>query len=125
MNILKTNWINFLGIFIILYVYSIVNAFNLHPAFSLFQAFVSASISICLYGILFWVLFFVSQITFDLIFIRNVEKLRIKLLIEWLVVSSPFIYWIFIYSENIFIIGVIAFFITQIIREKLIIKTHK
>ena len=72
---------------------------------------------------MFWGLFIISLIVADLLLIVWSQKLlKQKLLLEWLLVSSPFIYWVIKYQEWISLIGMITFFITQLLREKLIVK---
>jgi hypothetical protein len=75
---------------------------------------------------MFWGLFAVLLVVGDLLFIvRDQKKLRIKLLIEWGVISSPFIYWTIKYGEWIFAAALITFFITQFLRERLITKVTR
>ena len=74
---------------------------------------------VCLYGILFWALLILLLVLLDLIFfVRDQTNLTVKLLIEWLIISSPFIYWAVKYREWIFIAGIVALLITQFIRQK-------
>lgn len=83
----------------------------------------AALFSILGYGMMFWALFLVSLIILDLILIvPNRKNLKTRLLIEWLIISSPFIYWTVKYHEWIFVTAVIAFFISQQLREKRIIE---
>ena len=66
-------------------------------------------------------LFLVSLIVLDLLIIlRNRNHLKEKLLIEWLIISSPFIYWTIKYNEWIFAVAIVAFLLSQLIRERLI-----
>jgi hypothetical protein len=119
MTVIKTNWINITGVFLITYFYVITDVL-LHSG-TFIQAIVGGLISICLYGMMFWGLFVVSLIALDLLVImRNKNHLKEKLVIEWFVISSPFIYWIIKYREWIFVVAIIAFLITQLLRERLI-----
>ncbi|CAG5074757.1 hypothetical protein DYBT9623_05445 [Dyadobacter sp. CECT 9623] len=124
MKILTTNWINILGVFIAMLLYSIIfNQLNNDLGYNIFQSIVGSLILICLYGMMFWGLFVVSLIVADLLLIVWDQKhLRQKLLIEWLIISSPAIYRLIKYQEWIFLVGIVAFFITQLLREKLIVK---
>lgn len=62
-------------------------------------------------------------IIFDFLFIiKNQRSLKIRLVGEWSIISSPFIYWFIVYDKWVFLIGIIAFLITQLLREKLIVK---
>jgi hypothetical protein len=120
MKIIKTNWINLIGVFIAVFVYAIVlNLNDTNVSRNLFQSILPALILVCLYGILFWALFILLLVVLDLIFIvKDQTNLTVKLLIEWLIISSPFIYWAVRYREGIFIAAIIAFLITQFIRQK-------
>ena len=128
MKILKTNWVNIIGIFTAIFLYALVlNLNDTTIARNLFQSILSALILVCLYGFMFWILFILLLIVFDLLLFvkRQVIYLKIKLLLEWVIISTPFIYWEVKYKEMEFLIGVIAFLITQLIREKLIKKCLK
>ncbi len=129
MKILITNWINLLGVFIVLFLYGIAtNVSNPNPTLSqnFWQSILAILFGICINGILFWLLFIVSLIAFDLLFIvKDQNNLKVRLLIEWLLISLPFIYWVIKYNQWIFLMGVIAFLITQLIRQNLIVKAAK
>lgn len=119
MVVIRTNWINITGVFIITYLYVIADVL-IHSG-TFIQAVLGGLISICLYGMMFWGLFVVSLIALDLLVImRNKNHLKGKLLIEWLVISSPFIYWTIKYKEWIFAVAIVAFLISQLLRERLI-----
>jgi hypothetical protein len=119
MTVIRTNWINITGVFVITYFYVIADVL-LHSG-TFVQAILGGLISICLYGMMFWGLFAVSLVALDLLVImRNKNNLKAKLLIEWLVISSPFIYWTIKYNEMIFAVAIVAFLISQLLRERLI-----
>jgi len=124
MRVLKTNWINILGVFIVVLLYALVlNVTDTNVSRNVFQSVLSALILVCLYGLMFWALFVVLLIVCDWLFIvRNRNKLPVWLLLEWIVVSSPFVYWAVNYREWIFIAGVCAFLITQSLRARRIAK---
>ena len=120
MKIIKTNWINLIGVFIAVFIYAIVlNLNDTNVSRNLFQSILPALILVCLYGILFWALFILLLVGLDLIFIvKDQTNLTAKLLIEWLIISSPFIYWAVRYREWMFVVAIIALLITQSIRQK-------
>jgi hypothetical protein len=119
MKILATNWVNISGLFITTFFTCIVISLNTANSPNIFQAIGMSLISVCLYGMMFWGLF----ILLDLILIvSNQNHLTLKLIIEWVLISSPFVYWFFKYDEWIFCIGDATFLITQLIRRKLIKK---
>jgi hypothetical protein len=125
MKILKTNWINLIGVFIAIFLYALIlNLNDTTVVRNLFQSILSALMLVCLYGFIFWILFILLLILFDLLLIvkKQLSYLKIKLFIEWIIISAPFIYWIFKFKEIEFLVGVIVFLITQFIREKLIKK---
>jgi len=71
----------------------------------------------------FWGLYITELIIFDLLFIvKDQSNLKSKLIIESLLISLPFIYWIISHKQWIFLVGVLVFLITQLIRQNLIIK---
>jgi hypothetical protein len=122
MIVAKTNWINFLGVFLSAFLYAvIINLSDVNGPRNIFQAILAALILVCLYGVMFWALFAGSLIVLDFLFImRNKNQLKQKLLIEWLLVSAPFIYWTMKYREWIFVVAIIAFLCTQLYRERFI-----
>lgn len=126
MKILKTNWINIVGVFTVLFLYTtIYGLMDSNISRNFFQAIIASLIGICLYGIMFWAGFIIMLIILDcVLIIPNSKNLKIKLLIEWIVISVPFIYWAIKYPEQrtLYIVAVITFLITQLFRERLINK---
>lgn len=125
MKIIKTNWINILGVFLSLFIYSIIlNITSDGVMQTFFQSILAALVLVSLYGILFWVMFAILLVILDIVLIvRSKNNLKLKLLLEWLIISCPFLYWTAKYNEWIFLVAIIAFLITQLLREKLITKT--
>lgn len=129
MKILKTNWINILGVFISVLLYSIIYNLTVDDGVTrnFFQSIFAAILLVLLYGLMFWIGFILLLIVLDLILIvPNQSNLKLKLLLQWIIISGPIIYWAIIYERqrNIYIIAVISFLITQLIREKLITKSR-
>ena len=127
MKILQTNWINILGVFIILFIYSTIFNLTVNDGVTrnFFQSIFAALFLICLYGFIFWMGFIIALIILDFILIiPNQKKIKIKLLTEWIIISSPFIYWALKYHEqrSLYIIAIITFLITQLLRKRLINK---
>ncbi|WP_426473372.1 hypothetical protein [Chryseobacterium balustinum] len=127
MKILYTNWINITGIFTALFLCTtIFNLLDPNVSRNLFQAIFASLILIFLYGIIFWVGFVLVLTILDLIIIvPNQNNLRLKLFLEWIIISTPFIYWAIIYDRQryIFLVAVVTFLITQLLRERLIKKS--
>jgi hypothetical protein len=121
-TIIKTNWINIVGVFIPVLVYAVIlNLIDGGISRSLFQSIFAALILVCLYGMMFWIMFIVALIILDLLLvIRTQKNLKIKLGMEWLIVRCPFSYWAMEYQEWIFLVAITAFLITQFIRGKYI-----
>ncbi len=124
MKILLTNWINLFGVFIAVFLYAFFyNMYDISATRKFYQSMVSAFILVSLYGMQFWGLYITELILFDLLFIvKDQSNLKSKLIIESLLISLPFIYWIISHKQWIFLVGVIVFLITQLIRQNLIIK---
>lgn len=127
MKVLLTNWVNLLGVFIPTFLYTIINSCFNYSA-TLGQALFGAFLLICLYGIMLWGGFLLSLILLDsVLIIPSTQYLRIKLIVEWVIISSPILYWTIKYERQrtLFLIAVISFLITQMIRRNLIVKvTH-
>ena len=118
-----TNWINVLGIIIGTYVFLVVTELFKTGISALPQMLMMALVAIVLYGGIFFTGFLISMLVLDLILMNdNIKYLRLKLIVEWGLISVPFVYWLLEYSEWIFLVAVIFFFITQFIREKRILK---
>lgn len=133
MKILKTNWINIVGVFAAVFIYSFISSFVIDDGVSrnVFQAIIASLMGIFLYGIMFWSSFIVLLFIIDLLLIvPNQNKLKLKLIIEWLIISLLLILWTVVYKERewiygIFAVSILSFLVTQLYRERLIIKaTH-
>jgi hypothetical protein len=127
MKILLTNWINVLGVFLVVFALSFVLALtDTNLSYNIFQSIFSALFLVCGFGMMFWALFIVSLVILDLIIIiPNRNNLKKRLIIEWLIISGPSAYVTIKYHEWIFIAAIIAFFITQLLREKHIKKLSR
>lgn len=119
MEIIKTTWINVTGVFAAVFVHAVLKGLiDVNGSTNLFQATLAALWLVCLYGLLFWILFGLSLVGLDFVlFARNHKNLGVKLLAEWFIISCPFFYWAMRYREWIFLTGIIALLITQFIRR--------
>lgn len=124
MKIIKTNWINIIGIVIAVYLYALMlNLFDADKSLNFIQVVFSPLILILLYGAIFWALFILLLIIFDLLFIvKNQENLKKKMILETFIIVTPYVYWLIIYDKWIFLVAIVTFFITQTYRRKLIAK---
>jgi hypothetical protein len=121
-KILKTNWINVLGVFVTVFIYSFLKTYTT-STFTLYQTFFSTLILVCLYGVIFWIAFVIVLIILDVLLkIKSSNTLQKKLILEWILISAPFFYWVIKYEQWIFLVAIITFLITQILRKKLILK---
>ena len=122
MNVIKTNWINILGVFLATFVFAVCsNLLEVNSSQNFFQSIFSSLILICFYGVMFWALFALLLVIFDMIFIvKRRNNLKLMLLVEWLIICIPFIYWTIRFKQWIFLVAILTFLITQLLREKTI-----
>ncbi|PLK44198.1 hypothetical protein [Emticicia sp. TH156] len=127
MKIILTNWINIVGVFVAVFLYSVIYGLTNDDGVSrnFLQAILASIILIALYGIILWIGFIVALVALDfLLIVFNEKHLKLKLVAEWFIISSPFIYCAIIYEQQrwIYLVAVAAFLISQLLRQKLIIK---
>jgi len=128
MKVFKTNWISVVGVFISVFLFAIfLNLNDLNVSRTLFQSIISSLILVVAYGFMFWIVFLILLLILDLFFITRGRymSLMARLLIEWAIISGPFIYWVIRYQEWIFVAAVLAFLITQILRQRQIARFIK
>lgn len=125
LKILATNWINITGIFISVLIYSVIYGY-INTAQNILQLILGSSILIFLYGVIFWSGFLITILMLDIVIIILNKKNNLKkmLLVEWLIISIPFFYWAIKYKQWVFLVAIIAFFITQLLRAKKIEKIN-
>lgn len=124
LKIFFTNWVNITLIFVTTYVAIVISAL-VSNEFSFIQAVFGAIYSVALYGLMFWIGFIVCILVLDIIlfgFNKKIKYTTLKLSIEWLLISLPFIYWLIIYNEWVFSVAIFAFLIGQYLRRMYIIK---
>jgi hypothetical protein len=116
-----TNWINVIGIFLISYLFVIVYEIKDFPFILLSALFLLIG-----YGIVFWFFFIVTIFILDFtLFNQSTKFVYEKLFAEWIIVCTPFLYWIFDNQYPYFKHQIIAFGITQYIRKNKILKILK
>lgn len=123
-KIILSNWINIVLILIAVYAYAFIIAYS-GRTFDFNDSIFSATYLIFLYGMLFWAGFIVSILILDVImfaFNKAPQYTTVKLIVEWIIISAPFIYWLIEYSEWTFLIAVLAFLLGQYLRRAYIIK---
>lgn len=131
-KIILTNWINIIGVFVAVYIYGVIDTLLYFVTETnstidgLRLAFLGSLLAIVIYGMIFWIGFIASLIITDAVLNNtNQNKLYFKLMIQWGLISLPFVYWLFRYEEWIFLVAVVAFFITQNFRRIKIVKILK
>lgn len=126
LKILRTNWINILGIFSAVYLFGIATTLvepNNRFMDSVHKALLGGFFGIIFYGMVFWIGFIVMISILDFALMRKQWKnLNLVLFLEWFIISVPFIYWLVIYSEWVFLVAVLTFLITQYLRKEKILK---
>jgi hypothetical protein len=128
MKVFKTNWISVVGVFISVFLFAIfLNLNDLNVSRNLFQSIIPSLILVVAYGCMFWIVFFILLLILDLFFIAKGRymSLMARLLVEWAIISGPFIYWAIRYQEWIFVAAVLAFLITQFLRQRQIARLIK
>ncbi|MBB5397169.1 hypothetical protein [Mucilaginibacter sp. AK015] len=114
-----TNWINVLGIAACTYLYVLISELFVTGISAFPQMLLMALFTIALYGGTFFLGFLICMLLLDMVLMDGyIKHLRVRLFIEWLFISTPLIYWVIVYKEWVFVIGVLAFMGTQLIREE-------
>lgn len=127
LKILLSNWIHFIAIYFGFYLAIIGSKIFEHNNYSwsstLFESLLTIPLLILVYGLdLLWK-FFVTIIILDIIlFSFNQRWTKEKLIIEWAIIVTPFITAAFEYKYWAWLTISILFLLTQIYREKQILK---
>lgn len=127
LKIILTNWINVIAIFFAVFIVGFISAM-INDKFSFNEALFGTTYSVIGYGMIFWLAFFASIIILDTILFsiaRQLQYVNYKLIIEWVLISLPFLYWFFKYSQWIFLIAILAFMVGQYLRQSYILKILK
>lgn len=123
-KIVLTNWVNVVAILISVYIYAFILAYS-DKTFNFKQSIFSANYLVFLYGILLWIGFFILIVLLDILlfgFNKQPQYTNYKLAAEWILISSPFIYWLVKYNQWIFLVAVLAFLVGQFLRKAYIFK---
>lgn len=123
-KVVLTNRINLFTIFIAVYIANLI--FNIANAkFAFGEALFGATYLVLGYGIMFWIGFIMCILVLDTVlfsFCKEPQYTTYKLAIEWILISSPFIYWLIKYNQWIFLVAVLAFLLGQYLRRPHIIR---
>jgi hypothetical protein len=104
LNIFFTNWINIVVIFIVTYISGVISALIV-TQLTLIESLFGSVFLVAFYGIMFWIGFIICMFLLDIIlfgFNREIKHTKMKLFIEWLIVSLPFIYWLLNIVNGVF-----------------------
>jgi hypothetical protein len=124
LQILLTNWINVVLILLSTFVFSILNSI-VNANFTFGEAIFGSIYLVLGYGIMFWLGFFMLIGLLDVVLFSIMKQLKYvnyKLALEWIIISSPFIYWLIKYNQWIFLVAILAFLIGQYLRRPYIFK---
>lgn len=123
-KVVLTNRINLFTIFIAVYIASFI--FNMAIAkFAFGEALFGATYLVLGYGIMFWIGFILCILILDIAlfsFYKEPQYTTHKLVIEWLIISVPFIFWLIKSNQWISLVAVLAFLVGQYLRRPHIIK---
>ncbi len=123
-KIVLSNWMNVVSIFLGVYVAGFISSM-INDKFTFSEALIGSTFSVVLYGSVFWIGFFIEIALLDVLlfsFNRDPEYINYKLVLEWIIISSPFIYWLIKYNEWIFLVAILTFLIGQYLRSPYIFK---
>lgn len=123
-KVVFTNRINVLVIFVSVYLFGFFSAI-INEQFSIGEAIFGTTYGIVLYGMMFWTGFIMCILVLDIVlfsFYTEPKYTTYKLAIEWVLISSPFIYWVVRYNQWIFLVAVLAFLAGQYLRRPYIIR---
>jgi hypothetical protein len=125
-RILSTNWIHLLGFYVTTHLTVVLfqitkSAYATDDGWieMLSLSFLSVPLVFFTYGLVFLIGFYGVILVLDSIgFSLDKLKIRQVLILEWVIISLPFIIWAFEYEYWLWISLSISFLITQLIREK-------
>ncbi len=126
-KIVLSNWINVVVIFILVYFVKCIS-FLKDGRFTFRESLETPLYHIFGYGFLFWLIFLFLISVSDLLlfgFSRELKYTGYKLLLQWLIVSLPFIYWIVRDNARIFLVAMLAFLLGQYLRRGYILNILK
>lgn len=124
MKIVLCNWVNVVVIFVAVYVAGLISSM-INDKFTFNEALFGTTYSVVGYGSIFWIGFFIVIALLDVLFFsfnREPRYTNYKLALEWIIISSPFIYWLIKYNQSIFLVAILAFLIGQYLRRPYILK---
>lgn len=126
LKVLKTNWIHLLGFYVSTYCSSIIfhlmgleryRGYSLTP--TLLTSLVSIPFLFFTYGLLFILTFYIAILLLDSIAFHFTNfKVITIMVIEWIVIIPPFVYWAFKEEYWLWLVLITSLLFTQLIRIK-------
>lgn len=123
---IATNWIHIVGFYLTTYLTLVIGSFfdpteGWEPI--ILTGFVAALLLFAVYGYVIIGWFYLAIVVLDIIGFTLTSKWRKEILIvEWVIISTPFIYWAFEYEYWLWITLSVSLLTTQMMRLKQIKK---
>ena len=128
-KIILSNWVTVIGFIITVYLFTFLMMFVISPEQDNERMGIWLGGTLILifgYGITVWLGFLIAIILLDIILIvPSRKRLTEKLILEWLIIIPPFIYWAFKYDYWLWLMLVSSFLFTQMIRKSTIVSLIK
>lgn len=129
-TILKTNLIHLLGFYIVVVVYTAIETYSknyretIHIT-DIARLIIGAPFFLLIYGLIFLLGFYLAIIILDVILLSLLkQKVNLVVFIEWLFISSIFIYYAIKYEYWLWILLAGSFLTTQFVRANKIKKYY-
>jgi hypothetical protein len=117
---IATNWIHIVGFYLTTYLTLVVASFfdpteGWEPI--ILTGFMAALLLFVIYGYVVIAWFYLAIVIMDVVCFTWTNERRLEILMaEWIIISSPFIYWAFEYEYWLWIALSVSLLITQIVR---------
>ena len=126
LSIIKTNWLHIVGFYISAYTALVIFRLLGIERYSyeswnstLFLNLLTIPLLFFTYGLIILASFYLAIILMDLLAFRFIKvKVEYILIIEWLIIIPPFVYWAFKYDYWLWIFLVASFLCTQFVRMR-------
>jgi hypothetical protein len=130
LKIISTNWTHLVGFYLTTYLsfilFKIIGLGDDYEWDTLWFGFISAGLLFMVYGLDILGYFILTILTMDIISFSWTNKwIKETLIIQWIIISTPFIYWAFEYQYWLWITLSISLLITQMIRRNKIETINK
>lgn len=130
LRIASTNWIHLVGFYVTTYLSLILfklvgleGSENDYWNVLLFLSLLTIPLLFFTYGLIIIASFFGAILLLDSIgFNLKIQRTRLILIFQWIIIIPPFIFWAFEYEYWLWLSLCLSFLVTQLIREKTINK---